>query len=80
MTGRYVIQFHSGFGKTHYDFMLEVGQALATWQLLDNPLRLLPGQEMSGRKLTDHRLAYLSYEGPVSGNRGEVEIFASGNF
>jgi hypothetical protein len=30
--------------------------------------------------LSDHRLAYLDYEGPVSGNRGTVVAFDRGEY
>ena len=53
----------------HWDLMLEEGDHLITWALsaapaIDRPLKALP--------LTDHRLEYLEYEGPLSGNRGVV--------
>lgn len=32
------------------------------------------------KRLPDHRKAYLDYEGPVSGNRGEVHIVDSGTY
>lgn len=53
----------------HWDFMLENGDALLTWRL-----DRLPNEaaEIVAVALADHRVAYLDYEGPVSGNRGSV--------
>lgn len=53
----------------HLDFMLEQGDALWTWRLEQLP-RL--GVPLPAQRLPDHRLIYLDYEGPVSGNRGRV--------
>lgn len=53
----------------HWDLLIEVGHALAAWRLL-RPIQAevwLPAE-----RLPDHRTRYLSYEGPVSGNRGRV--------
>ena len=57
--------------------MLEDGTTLRTWAL-DQPPR--PGRSISGEQLPDHRLAYLDYEGPVSGNRGTVSQCDGGAF
>jgi len=72
MSSAFVILIHSGNGPTHYDLMIRQDQALATWQLDLSPADLLPGQALTARRLQDHRLEYLDYEGPVSRQRGEV--------
>lgn len=61
----------------HWDFMLEVGATLRTWRL-----DRIPDQDgvMPAEQLPDHRLAYLDYEGPVSGNRGTVRRLDRGDF
>lgn len=57
----------------HWDFMIEAGQALATWRLEADPGQLAtPGAVLSAERLADHRLAYMDYEGPISGGRGSV--------
>lgn len=82
---------------SHWDLMLEAGDALRTWALARLPRDWLKihaataavqpacppvaidntvGAEMLG----DHRLAYLEYEGPLSGSRGQVTRVASGTF
>lgn len=53
----------------HWDLLLERDGVLWTWRLA-TPLR--DGEDVPGERIGDHRLAYLDYEGPVSGNRGTV--------
>ncbi len=69
--------------------MLEQNGVLATWQLTTLPaawhhfLKLAAIQEndtVLAIRLADHRLAYLDYEGPISGNRGEVYRIEEGTF
>lgn len=57
--------------------MLEHGEGLLTWQLPCRPdsLDRLP---MPARRIADHRKAYLTYEGPVSKNRGAVRRVDAG--
>jgi hypothetical protein len=61
----------------HWDLMLEKEAVLRTWRLLQAPggLGLIPAEG-----LPDHRLAYLDYEGPVTGNRGTVQAFDRGEY
>ena len=61
----------------HFDLMLECGGALRTWSLPEMPMADKPIQ---AEALPDHRLAYLDYEGPVSGNRGSVSRVEEGEF
>ncbi len=74
----FVIQKHTGCGPDHYDLMISVGKSLATWQVHTLPGEIAIGQSTPARRLTDHRLEYLTYEGPVSNERGEVSIAAAG--
>jgi hypothetical protein len=66
---RFVILQHDCPEGPHYDFMVEVEGSLRTWSLSEPPT---PGVECPCRLLADHRLAYLDYEGPISGDRGSV--------
>lgn len=75
-SGRFVVLEHEWNG-VHWDFMLEAGESLRTWSM---PAPPAPGREQMVRALVDHRLAYLSYEGPVCGNRGTVQRVAEGTF
>ncbi len=61
----------------HWDFLLEQGDSCLTWRLLKSPD--LPGA-IPTEAINDHRLFYLDYEGPVSGNRGEVTQWDAGTF
>lgn len=63
--------------ETHFDLMLEMGGVLRTWSLSELPSA---GKSIPAEALPDHRLAYLTYEGPVSGNRGSVSRVEEGEF
>lgn len=61
----------------HWDLLLEVGAVAWTWRLLDEPG---PNQEIRSERIGDHRLLYLDYEGPVSGDRGRVALWDAGTY
>ena len=61
----------------HWDLMLETGDVLRTWRLLEEPNRK---KRIAADLLPNHRLKYLDYEGPVSGNRGSVSRWDAGEF
>ncbi len=74
---------------SHWDFMLEANGVLWTWELRDLPSAWATalGMEAAGdtptvsaTRLADHRLAYLDYEGPLSGRRGNVARLDAGSF
>jgi hypothetical protein len=73
---RYVILEHD-FPVRHWDFMLESGDGLRTWRLAAPPR---PGATVAAEPLSDHRRAYLDYEGPVSGGRGTVTRWDAGTY
>lgn len=79
---RFVLLRHEcppGFGKpSHWDLMLEDGGALLTWSCEELPVA--GGASVVATRLKDHRLAYLDYEGPVSGGRGDVRRVDGGEF
>lgn len=56
----------------HWDLMFEHEQTLKTWRLLELPIGVARGTVIAAVSLANHRLAYLDYEGPVSGGRGSV--------
>jgi hypothetical protein len=66
---RFVILCHDTSRGEHFDFMLEADGVLKTWALPEAPTA---GVEVACEALADHRLAYLDYEGPISGDRGRV--------
>jgi hypothetical protein len=73
---RFVVLIHDS-PMLHWDFMLENEAALRTWRLARQPSE--PGP-IDAEALADHRLAYLDYEGPVSGDRGSVRRFDRGEY
>jgi hypothetical protein len=89
---RFVLLYHDcppEFGKpSHWDFMLEHDGALLTWSLAELPTawRREAGESSAilsavpATRLADHRLAYLDFEGPMSGNRGRVTRLDGGDY
>lgn len=61
----------------HWDLLLEHGPACRTWRLSAPPGEAI---DIPAEAIADHRLIYLDYEGPVSGNRGQVTQFDAGTF
>ncbi len=78
---RYVILYHqqssSQADLTHWDLMLENDGTLRTWQIHQQPIA---DRQLTAIPLPDHRLDYLQYEGPVSGDRGHVSHWDGGTF
>lgn len=73
---RFVVLAHD-HPTLHWDFMLEDGDKLHTWRLAQAPDAVGP---VDAEPLGDHRLAYLDYEGPLSGGRGEVRRWDHGEY
>jgi hypothetical protein len=65
---------------THWDLLLERGETLETWALSQEPVVGAWPIEIEVEALPDHRLDYLTYEGPVSGHRGTVSRWDEGEF
>jgi hypothetical protein len=75
---RFVLLLHARpDGSSHYDLLLERGDALAAWRLPAPPAELSP-EDAAVERLPDHRTAYLTYEGEVSGGRGTVRRMDAG--
>ena len=65
----------------HWDFLLEQAQGLRTWRLHEAPdSGAGSSSDIVAEPLPDHRTEYLDYEGPVSGNRGHVQRWDSGEY
>ena len=75
---RYVVLSHEGWDEPHFDLMFErePNGPLVTWRSPVWPL--VDGTTLV--QLGEHRRDYLDYEGPVSGNRGQVRRIAAGSF
>ena len=78
---RYVVLRHEtppGAERTeHWDWMFEAAESLATWAVERLPT---DGSDVAAERLPDHRKAYLDYEGPISGGRGDVRRWDEGEF
>jgi hypothetical protein len=74
---RFVILEHD-HPTLHWDLMLEAGSVLRTWRLAKAPE--INGPSIEARPLADHRVFYLDYEGPLSGQRGSVRRWDSGEY
>lgn len=59
---------------SHFDLMLEYDGQLLTWALESINKR----EPQTAEQLPPHRLDYLTYEGPISNNRGDVTKVAEG--
>jgi len=57
--------------------MLESAGVLRTWRLVRAPAAREP---IAAEAIGDHRVAYLDYEGPLSGGRGTVVAWDRGDF
>jgi hypothetical protein len=73
---RFVVLEHD-WPAPHWDFLLEAGPGLRSWRLLSEPG---PDRKVIAERNFDHRLLYLEYEGPLTGNRGIVRRWDAGEF
>lgn len=62
---------------SHWDLMIEVGDVLWTWAMDELPAA---GGSCPATRLPHHRRTYLTYEGPVSGDRGDVARYDGGEY
>ena len=74
---RFVVLEHD-HPELHWDLMLEAAGVLQTWRLAQPPDT--GSGPIEATELSDHRIAYLDYEGPVSGKRGRVCRWDAGEF
>jgi DNA polymerase Ligase (LigD) len=89
---RFVLLYHdcpSDYERPpHWDLMLQSGEVLRTWALVELPgawqfersSAVTVPDAVEAEELGDHRLAYLDYEGPVSGERGSVRRVDTGTY
>ena len=78
---RFVILEHTGSAAykpgVHWDLLCEEGETLRAWEFPESPFAV-PRQTV--KALPPHRLIYLDYQGPISGDRGTVRRVAAGTF
>lgn len=73
---RFTISRHEGSKEgDHFDLMVERGDALKTWRLETTAFQF----PQAAKQVKDHRKMYLDYEGEVSGGRGTVKIWDTGD-
>ncbi|HEY1860482.1 MAG TPA: DNA polymerase ligase N-terminal domain-containing protein [Gemmataceae bacterium] len=71
---RYAILEHD-FPYRHWDLLLEAADHLRSWRLAEEPRA---DASMRAEAIANHRLLYLDYEGPLSGDRGRVTRWDGG--
>jgi len=77
---RFVVQQHFRSAEDfHFDLMLEREDLLVTFACGGPPDRTAELPRLA-KQLQDHRLAYLDYEGEISGGRGWCELHDRGTF
>lgn len=80
----FVILHHTGSpdAPDHFDLLLGAppapGGKLLAWRLLPHP-DTWPHHPPTAIRLPNHRRHYLTYEGPISDNRGHVRRVAAGS-
>ncbi len=62
---------------SHWDLMIQDGDHLATWRL---KFDLFQTAQQTAERIDNHRLTYLTFEGPISNNRGTVRRAVRGEF
>lgn len=69
-------------GTIHMDWMIaqdpEASLSLITFRMPRSLTELKAGNKLIAQQIEDHRPAYLTYEGPISGGRGAVRRLALG--
>lgn len=78
---RFVVLRHEGYGPAHYDVMFESAERphrLITFRCDEWPISA--GASVELIQIADHRRAYLTFEGPLSGGRGIVKRVDEGAY
>ena len=67
---RYAVLRHEGIDAPHVDFLFETspGSMLQTWRLPTWPIVSVE----EAKRIRDHRPAFLTYQGQLTGDRGHV--------
>lgn len=73
---RYVVLHHTGISEPHFDLLIDwredallLAARCTSWPIDDATVVT---------RIPDHRRIYLEYEGPISGNRGQVRRVTEG--
>ena len=67
---RFAVLHHTGVDPAHYDLLIELNETapLMTFRIARWPL----SGTLAATKLRDHRRVYLTFEGSIPGDRGQV--------
>lgn len=76
---QFVIQQHTTPEGVHWDLMLEMDGTLWTWRLTVPPAEI-ENEPVTAERINDHPLRFLTYEGPVQNNTGNVTLADKGTF
>jgi hypothetical protein len=76
----FVIQKHTKRNNCHFDLMLEEKGKLLTWNINNATSFNSLWKLTKCRRLPDHRIDYLTYEGELSRRRGCVKIWDKGKY
>lgn len=76
MSFQFVVLHHQQIAQPHFDLMFETApdSLLTTWRSEHWPI----DRPMPITRIGDHRRAYLTFEGELSGQRGHVKRIVSG--
>lgn len=76
---QFVIQRHLSGSEVHWDLMLQSGESLRTWRIGVLPEEIKE-EAIDTVKIADHPLKFLTYEGDVKNNTGQVRIVDRGGY
>ncbi len=74
---RFVVLEHANHDGRHFDLLIETDGRLASWKS-GPPPEEAADHSLSCARIADHRMIYLDYEGPISGDRGHVRRHDAG--
>lgn len=76
---RFALLEHATDQASHWDLLIEQPgeEGLATWRLGDDPTAA--ATPIAAERIQNHRRIYLTFEGPLSGGRGQVRRIAAGD-
>ena len=76
---QFVVQEHRTPDGVHWDLMLQRNEILWTWRV-NRPAAEVGNTPLPLEKIADHPLRFLTYEGPVQNQTGNVHITDRGLF
>ncbi len=76
---RFVVLHHTGVETPHFDLLIQWAEVslLYAWRVVAEPKGW--ERDVAAERMADHRAIYMTYEGAISGGRGEVKRVAAGS-